>query len=172
MGKENLIYRPGRASGEKIIATPDAQLLKDMEFDFGFTTFVGTLNDANIDTMAKLYNSALEVYPYAEFLNGRLIFSQTEVEGQESGIYSLLETDEKLVVSAIKKAEKEDGYVIRLYNGKDHQDTGDVIRFKIPVTKAWYTNLKEEKIEAIKVVDNEIKVKAIGHCKFVTILVK
>lgn len=27
MGKENLLYRPGRASGEKIVATPDAQLL-------------------------------------------------------------------------------------------------------------------------------------------------
>lgn len=31
MGKENLIYRPGRASGERIIETPAAQLLKEME---------------------------------------------------------------------------------------------------------------------------------------------
>ena len=31
MGKENLVYRPGRASGERIIATPAAQLLKEGE---------------------------------------------------------------------------------------------------------------------------------------------
>ena len=30
MGKENLIYRPGRASGERIIETQSAQLLKEM----------------------------------------------------------------------------------------------------------------------------------------------
>ncbi len=172
MGKENLVYRPGRASGEKIIATPDAQLLKEMEFDFGFTTFVGTLNDANIDTMAKSYNSEMEVYPYAEFLNGRLIFSQTEIEGNEPNSYSLMKTNGNLVVSAIKKAEKEQGYLIRLYNGKDHQELDDVIRFNTPITQAWYTNLKEEKVEAIPVENNEITISNLGHCKFVTILVK
>lgn len=172
MGKENLVYRPGRASGEKIIATPDAQLLKEMEFDFGFTTFVGSLNDANIDTLAKRYNSDMEVYPYGEFLNGRLIFSQTETEGKRPNRYSLLETEDRLVVSAIKKAEKEDGYIIRLYNGKDHQEMEDIIKFKIPVTQAWYANLNEEKAEPILVDNNEVQVRKIGHCKFATVLVK
>lgn len=43
MGKENLIYRPGRASGERIIETPAAQLLKEMEFNFGFTSYAGDI---------------------------------------------------------------------------------------------------------------------------------
>ena len=46
MGKENLIYRPGRASGERIIETPAAQLLKEMEFNFGFTSYAGDINDS------------------------------------------------------------------------------------------------------------------------------
>ena len=50
MGKENLIYRPGRASGERIIETPAAQLLKEMEFNFGFTSYAGDINDSDIDT--------------------------------------------------------------------------------------------------------------------------
>ena len=39
MGKENLVYRPGRASGERIIATPAAQLLKEMDFKLDLHNF-------------------------------------------------------------------------------------------------------------------------------------
>ena len=151
MGKENLIYRPGRASGERIIETPAAQLLKEMEFNFGFTSYAGDINDSDIDTLAKQYNTNLEVYTYAEFLNGRLIFSQREIEGQNAKIHSLFETEGNLVVSAVKKAEEDDGYIIRLYNGKDHKDLDDKIKFNFDIKEAYYTNLKEEKTEEIKV---------------------
>lgn len=172
MGKENLIYRPGRASGERIIETPAAQLLKEMEFNFGFTSYAGEINDSDIDTLAKQYNTNLEVYTYAEFLNGRLIFSQREIEGQNAKIHSLFETEGNLVVSAVKKAEEDDGYIIRLYNGKDHKDLDDKIKFNFDIKEAYYTNLKEEKTEEIKVENNTISVKELSHCKFVTIWVK
>ena len=172
MGKENLIYRPGRASGERIIETPAAQLLKQMEFNFGFTTYAGDINDAGIDTLAKQYDTNMEVYTYAEFLNGRLIFSQREIEGKNDIVHSLFETEGNLVVSAIKKAEEDDGYIIRLYNGKDHRNLDDKIKFNFDVKEAYYTNLREEKTEAIKVENNTISVKELSHCKFVTIWVK
>lgn len=172
MGKENLIYRPGRASGERIIETPVAQLLKQMEFNFGFTTYAGDINDADIDTLAKQYDTNMEVYTYAEFLNGRLIFSQREIEGKNDIVHSLFETEGNLVVSAIKKAEEDDGYIIRLYNGKDHRNLDDKIKFNFDVKEAYYTNLREEKTEAIKVENNTISVKELSHCKFVTIWVK
>ena len=172
MGKENLIYRPGCASGERIIETPAAQLLKEMEFNFGFTSYAGDINDSDIDTLAKQYNTNLEVYTYAEFLNGRLIFSQREIEGQNAKIHSLFETEGNLVVSAVKKAEEDDGYIIRLYNGKDHKDLDDKIKFNFDIKEAYYTNLKEEKTEEIKVENNTISVKELSHCKFVTIWVK
>lgn len=172
MGKENLIYRPGRASGERIIETPAAQLLKEMEFNFGFTSYAGDINDSDIDTLAKQYNTNLEVYTYAEFLNGRLIFSQREIKGQNAKIHSLFETEGNLVVSAVKKAEEDDGYIIRLYNGKDHKDLDDKIKFNFDIKEAYYTNLKEEKTEEIKVENNTISVKELSHCKFVTIWVK
>ena len=172
MGKENLIYRPGRASGERIIETPAAQLLKEMEFNFGFTSYAGDINDSDIDTLAKQYNTNLEVYTYAEFLNGRLIFSQREIEGQNAKVHSLFETEGNHVVSAVKKAEEDDGYIIRLYNGKDHKDLDDKIKFNFDIKEAYYTNLKEEKTEEIKVENNTISVKELSHCKFVTIWVK
>lgn len=172
MGKENLIYRPGRASGERIIETPAAQLLKEMDFAFGFTTYASDINEANVDTLAKAYNTNIEVYTYAEFLNGRLIFSQREIEGTKELRYSLLETENKLVVSAMKKAEDNDGYIIRLFNGKNHENISDTIKFNFDVKEAYYTNLREEKTEDIKVENNTINVKELSHCKFVTICVK
>lgn len=172
MGKENLIYRPGRASGERIIETPAAQLLKEMDFAFGFTTYASDINEANVDTLAKAYNTNIEVYTYAEFLNGRLIFSQREIEGTKESRYSLFETENKLVVSAMKKAEDNDGYIIRLFNGKNHENISDTIKFNFDVKEAYYTNLREEKTEDIKVENNTISVKELSHCKFVTICVK
>ena len=172
MGKENLIYRPGRASGERIIETPAAQLLKEMDFAFGFTTYASDINEANVDTLAKAYNTNIEVYTYAEFLNGRLIFSQREIEGTKESRYSLFETENKLVVSAIKKAEDNEGYIIRLFNGKNHENISDTIKFNFDLKEAYYTNLKEEKTEDIKVENNTINVKELSHCKFVTICVK
>ena len=172
MGKENLIYRPGRASGERIIETPAAQLLKEMDFAFGFTTYASDINEAHVDTLAKAYNTNIEVYTYAEFLNGRLIFSQREIEGTKESRYSLFETENKLVVSAMKKAEDNDGYIIRLFNGKNHENISDTIKFNFDVKEAYYTNLREEKTEGIKVENNTINVKELSHCKFVTICVK
>ena len=172
MGKENLIYRPGRASGERIIETPAAQLLKEMEFNFGFTSYAGDINDSDIDKLAKQYNTNMEVYTYAEFLNGRLIFSQREIDGENVKIHSLFETEGNLVVSAVKKAEEDDGYIIRLYNGKDHKNLDDKIKFNFDIKEAYYTNLKEEKTEEIRIENNTISVKELSHCKFVTIWVK
>lgn len=172
MGKENLVYRPGRASGEKIIETKDAQLLKQMNFQFGFTTYTGNINDANIDLLAKEYNTPIQVYEYADFLNGRLIFAQEDVEQTLANKKSFFETKGQLVVSAIKKCENRKGYIIRLYNGKDHKELGDQIIFHTNISKAYYTNLKEENMEEIKVNDNTITIRPISHCKFVTLYVE
>ena len=54
------------------------------------------------------------------------------------------------MVSAVKKAEEDDGYIIRLYNGKDHKDLDDKIKFNFDIKEAYYTNLKEEKTEELK----------------------
>lgn len=172
MGKENLVYRPGRPSGEKIIETKDAQLLKEMNFQFGFTTYIGDINEAHIDTLAKAYNTPIEVYEYADFLNGRLIFAQEDVEQTLSHKHSFFETTGQLVVSAIKKCEDRKGYIIRLYNGKDHQEVGDQIVFHTDISKAYYTNLKEENVEEVEVTNNSITVRPISHCKFVTLYVE
>ena len=85
---------------------------------------------------------------------------------------SFFETEDKLVVSAVKKAEDGEGVIIRLFNGKNQKNVADSIQFHYDIKEAYYMNLKEEKQEAIQIVDNKIQVKELSHCKFVTIYVK
>ncbi len=172
MGKENLIYRPERASWERIIETHDAELQKPLDFSFGFTTFAGDFNSAHIANTAKAYNTPVVAREYSEFLNGRLIFSEPEVEGTKEDSYSLFSTENKLVVSAIKKSEDKDGYIIRLYNGQFHEEESDTLVFTQNIKKAYYVDLKEEYADSIEVVDNAIQVKPLTHCKFTTIYVE
>jgi hypothetical protein len=172
MGKENLIYRPGRASGERIIETPDAELLKPLDFSFGFMSFSQSFNNSLIANYAKEYNTPVIAKEYAEFLNGRLIFSEMEKEGQEEKEYSLFTTENKLIVSAIKKAEERNGYIIRLFNGQYHEDVSDVLHFNKKVVNAYYTDLKEQKVEDISFESSRIPIKSLSHCQFITVYVE
>lgn len=172
MGKENLLFRPGRASGERIIETPDAQLLKPMEFTCGVAYLPYKFNDSGLEYLAKEYNTPIEIYEYSEFLNGRLIFSQMEVEGYNKTKESYFKSENHLVISTIKNAEEKSGIIIRLYNGKNHEELSDVLTFTRPVKKASLLDLKEQEIQELSVSDNKVVLENIGHCKFVTVYVE
>ena len=75
-------------------------------------------------------------------------------------------------MSAIKKAEDKEGYIIRLFNGKDHRKISDTLTFNKPIQEAYYTNLKEEKIEDIEIQGSSIQIKELTHCQFITIYVR
>ena len=172
MGKENLLYRPGRASGEKIIETPDAQLLKKMSFNCGVTYCAKAFNDSNIANIAKQYNTPIEVKEYSEFLNGRLIFSQIEEEATNDNSLSMLRMEGNLTVSSIKNAEDQDGMIIRLYNGTYKENANGKLIFTKRIKNAYVTNLKEEKIAEVKYTDHEIDLDVLSHCKFITLYVE
>lgn len=172
MGKENLLYRPGRASGERIIETPDAQLLKPMDFACGVAYLPESFNASNIEHIAKAYNTPVDVYEYAEFLNGRLIFSQMEIEGTNKEKQSWIKASGNLVVSAIKNAEEKPGIVIRLFNGKSHLPLKEKIAFASKVKKACLLNLREEEVETLTVNENVVTLPEMGHCKFITLYIE
>lgn len=117
MGKENLLYRPGRASGESIVETPDAQLIGNIELEFSFYAFKNQFEKENIAKISKEYLSPFTLYQFSEFLNGRLIFSHRDEEKTLPKEYSLFEIDnENLIMSAFKKAENTNEYIVRVFN--------------------------------------------------------
>lgn len=76
------------------------------------------------------------VYEYADFLNSRLIFTQSEVQKDLFVSDSLFKTNGHLTLSVIKKAEERPGMIVRLYNGHVDDELDDTIMFEKTITKA------------------------------------
>lgn len=174
MGRENLLYRPGRASGERTMETPAAQLLKPMDFQLGFCTFTGSVDAGGVAELARCYDGGLELYEYAAFLNGRLIFSEPEVVGTRAATASLFELQGTAIVSAVKAAEDSDapGMIIRLFNGLNDGDATVTLRFRSPVRTACLCDLRERRSGEVAVSGHEVALEPLGHCKFVTLYVE
>lgn len=117
MGKVDLLWRPGRASGESIVETPDAQLLGAFETSFAFTSFQGSFDENEIGKISKEYHTTFPVYESADFLNGRMIFAFMEKDLSGKPTYSVADfSDTDTIFSAIKKAEGDQGYILRVFN--------------------------------------------------------
>lgn len=175
MGKEDLLYRPGRASGEKIIKTPDAQLLGKIKFDFGVYVYNNSFDEANVVEVAKKFLTPVQVYEYADFLNGRLIFAFIDEEKVFENEYSLLEVSNgNFAVSSLKKEEKGPGLVIRIFNGMKDNDTIGTIKFNKPIKNSYYAMLNESFHEENKcnLKENIIKPDSLKHCKVQTIIIR
>lgn len=172
MGKENLMHRPGRASGETVIATPDAQCHKTMSFEFSVVYFAEGFDQANVAQLAKQAVTPIEVYQYAEFLNSRLIFTLGDVEQTLPASFNLLSITGNLTLSVLKKAEDRPGYILRLYNGLLEEEGRAAITFKHPIKTAEKVDLKEKTKEPLSINNDTIELENIGHAKFVTLYVE
>lgn len=175
MGRENLLYRPGRASGEKIIETPDAQLIGELNFEFGIHIYNKEFDKADIAGVAKRFLTPIQVYEYADFLNGRMIFAFRDEEKIYENEYSLMELEEEnFTVSAIKKEENGEGFLIRIFNGMKNDDTKGSIKINKNINKAYYAMLDESYNEEDKceILGENIVPYTLKHCKVQTIVIK
>jgi len=119
MGKADLLYRPGRASGETVVATPDAQLLGSLAFSFGWQIDHGTFDEAQHGRVSKTFLTSFPVYQDSDFLNGRLRFCLRDETRRLPAEYSLLtlpDTPQDALLSVVKCAENGEGLIYRFYN--------------------------------------------------------
>lgn len=123
MGKAELLYRPGRASGETVIATPDAQLLGKLTFSFGWRIYHSGFDDAQNARVSKAWLTTFPVYQDSDFLNGRLRFCLSDElrdYPQEYSLLTLPDGPQDALLSVVKCAEQDEGLVCRFYN--PHQE--------------------------------------------------
>ena len=73
----------------------------------------------------------------------------------------------EISLSSLKKAEKRDSLILRLFNPTNKEIVGKINTFK-EIKDAWITNLNEERREQLQVKDNSVNVK-FGHKKIVTV---
>lgn len=166
LGKEEMIRRPGRPSGIKL-PTPDSQLIGNIIIDFAIATHEKSTLEANVANMAKQYLTPMVTYNKMPYNAMKL--NNSEVSTPYS--YSLLkQCDENLVLSVIKKAEKEEGLIIRMYNPNEYEESTNLL-FDRSIKEAVKANLNERKIEEINIEDSSIKVKCRKN-QVQTILIK
>ncbi len=162
LGKDNLPYRPGRASGinNKVVETPDAQMQKEMTFEYAVTMGQEKDVDRKMFSLVDRFISK-----YATYQTQRLNLFKERLERFELPLnqsidvseYSFFEVDnQNLFMSVCKEANDKEGIIVRLFNPtKDNQE------FAIKVDKEVYiSDLREYKKEKAPSV---MKVKAKGY---------
>lgn len=172
MGKENLLYRPGRASGETVIATPDAQCHKEMTFAFSVIYYQGNMNTYGLAEVVNEYLKEFQIYQYADYLNTRLRFTQFSVPKTLSQKYSLLTIKGDAILSIVKKAEERPGYILRFYNGNYKQTCSGEVEFYEQPKTIEYVDLKEEIKQKLEITGRKVVIPNLTHNKFVTLYVE
>lgn len=120
LGRNDLDWRPGRASGinNTVVETPDAQLLKPLRFSFT----VALADNVDHLTLRQLENQAAgQPFTYQRqtlhTLDHRLErFSLRLPDRRLPAQFSLLSLPEPLVLSALPHAQRSNGTVVRVFN--------------------------------------------------------
>lgn len=131
LGKDDLLWRPGRASGinNTVVHTPDAQLQKSMQFSFA----IALTDDATHKTVRDMESDYLDV-PFSyqkQSLNSfenRLERFQVRFDRRAAmKQFSLFELNQALKLSSIGHSFYQDNAVIvRLFNPTDRAITFDM----------------------------------------------
>ncbi|MBN1266194.1 MAG: hypothetical protein JXA25_11915 [Anaerolineales bacterium] len=159
MGKGDLLIRPGRPSG-MTFPTPDAQCPGTHTFEYAIFPHAGGVDEGNVPGRAAEFNAPPQAVqnclPYRnlrkkrgfllDFVSMETLTSHVsdQLQPLEKADFSLLTIDgESLQMSALKKAEKEDALIVRLYNSSASPVSEGRIQLGIPVLRACLTNFRE-----------------------------
>ncbi|MBS4536772.1 alpha-mannosidase [Clostridium sp. D2Q-14] len=134
MGKQDLVNRPGRRSGLHV-KTPKSNMIGRFEMEYSICP-IKNINAMNINAEKYLY----PLY-YKQSQN-------TENDKDLSDLYCPIKIKNPLVgTSTIKKAEQDDGIVLRIYNSINEKINGLQIEYdKGKFCDVGLVNLKEESI--------------------------
>lgn len=114
--------------------------------EFSILPYNGSWNTSKIHVEAKKIRDPLYVYVNN---NGRNSYRKLEE--------SLIEIEpENIIVESIKKSIEGDNIVLRIYESENKHGMLK-IKTRFAISRAWRTNILEDKIREIPVVNNEIK---------------
>ncbi|UXH43211.1 glycosyl hydrolase-related protein [Rossellomorea vietnamensis] len=161
LGKDDLMWRPGRASGinNKVVYTPDAQMKQKMVFEYAL--YVGDaepvemfgLTDQYVDRHASYQKQNLNTFE-ERLERFEIPYPVKEMDDQ----VSLLEMDNpSIVMSSCKRAYDDKSMVVRLFNPTE---TVQTVTLKHKFSKVSITNLAEEYQEDA---ETEIEVNPQGY---------
>ncbi|MGL4402605.1 MAG: glycoside hydrolase family 38 C-terminal domain-containing protein [Fusobacteriaceae bacterium] len=145
LGKDNLLWRPGRASGinNKVVCTPDAQMKGELLFNYALS-FTSKVNIYENYRFLDEYQRGETSYHLQNLNTFEERVERFEIPlpvlkaDSEKEIFNI--ENENLFVSVCKKAHKDQGTIVRLFNPGDE---AQLLSFEENVEEV---NLKEDKI--------------------------
>lgn len=154
LGKEELLRRPGRPSGIKL-PTPDSQMLGKLTLEFAIVTHQQSTLKANVGRITKEYLTPIHLYNKIPFNAMKLNKSDVRTPTRFS---FLKELQSESVLSTLKKAEKDDQFVLRFYNPTDEEKIA-IFELTPSIEQAYTANLNEAYSEDLKIEDNRFQLK-------------
>ncbi|MBI9057852.1 MAG: hypothetical protein JEZ01_08755 [Labilibaculum sp.] len=128
------------------IFTPDAQCLREMEFEYAIYPHTGNTEEAKVCNLSNLYNTEL-VCCTTDKHDGVL--------PTEANYFSSKDSLDTHKITAIKRSEDGKSVIIRGYNSAE-SDTTVEISSVFTIEKAALANLLEEETGSLSVKDNSI----------------
>lgn len=153
LGRDDLLWRPGRASGinNKVVTTPDAQMIGRMSFDYAIYLEGEKVETAELFRLADHFNERYVSYQNQDLNTFEERLDRFEIPYPVNELpdgYGLAAIDNPNVfISAVKKAHNDDSIIIRLYNPTDQEET--VLLYSDYLGNQQKTDLAEEKDEEI-----------------------
>lgn len=177
MGKAELKDRPGRASGMANWETPDANLLKNLKFNFAIAIRKEEYSISKVSNISKEYLTPFYYYQAAEFKNVDIFFLMNKPEIQDVSFdYSIFSSENRnCILSTVKKAEKDDALIIRVYNPDDKKSTNFDIIYHDDIKNVSLVKFDEETIMDnidFSFTKNKIKINEVKTCQALSIKVK
>ena len=177
MGKAELKDRPGRASGMANWETPDANLLKNLKFNFSISIGKNEYSISKISNISKEYLTPFYYYQAAEFKNVDIFFLMNKPEIQDVPFdYSIFSSENRnCILSTVKKAEKENALIIRVYNPDDKKSTDFDIIYHYDIKNTSLVKFDEETVMdnvEFSFDGNKIKINNVKTCQALSIKVK
>ncbi|MFC0236590.1 glycoside hydrolase family 38 C-terminal domain-containing protein [Fictibacillus phosphorivorans] len=162
LGRDNLAWRPGRASGinNKVVYTPDAQMQTKMSFEYAITVTEGhdvkqLFNTVNNYRGHSVSYQKQALNTFEERLDRFEIPYPVDILPAR---FSLFETEGDLFLSTMKKAHDDDSVVLRLFNPSEVAQT--VLLRSEHIQSVAQTKLNEKSVIDVK---DEVTVRAKGY---------
>jgi mannosylglycerate hydrolase len=157
MGKQDLLYRPGRRSGLHV-ETPDSIMYGKYEMEYSIIPHSGNDIDSKISQKSNEYTSPMYAVP---------VYYMTE-NGLFDDEYTFIKLlDHRIAISAVKKCENDNGIIVRIFNTTNQNIGFAKIYFNSEIFKnVEIADLNEslltQKDDRIHINHNEIEIKNIA----------
>ncbi|MGG2028739.1 mannosylglycerate hydrolase [Gottfriedia sp. S16(2024)] len=150
LGKEEMVRRPGRPSGIKL-PTPDSQMIGRLSLEFAIATYI---KEENVARIAKEYLTPIVAYNKIPFDAMKL--NESGVKTPE--VFSFFkERSQNVVLSTLKKAERVNKFIIRLYNSSENEEYA-FLQFNDEIDQVYTVNLNEKVKEEVSVNDQQVRI--------------